>query len=321
MSSPDGRLKVLYAGQSTGLEAVRATLGDRALVTEVAETPEAVAAALPRADVYFATLKVKLDASMIASAPALRLVVSPTTGSDHVDLAALEQAGIPFFSLKNDRPFLNNITPTAELAFLHVLAAARHLRAAIAQPLANEWDSQRVAGMTLYGRTLGIVGVGRLGTWMSRYATAFSMRVLGTDPSPVSWPDGVERMTLDELLPHSDFVTLHVHLSDATRGLIGERQIRLMKSGAVLINTSRGAIVDERAVLAALKSGHLGGYGCDVLEGETDGNIGAHPLVEYARTHPEVIITPHMGGVSPDALRRTAAFTAEKILAHFGLNA
>lgn len=319
MSCPALPLNVVYAGQLVGLEAVRETLGELATVWPVDETREAVAAALTGADVYFATLKVRLDASMIAGAAQLRLVVSPTTGSDHVDLDALERAGIPFFNLKTDREFLNNITPTAELAFLHVLAAARRFRSAVAQPLAGEWDSQRVAGLTLYGRTLGVIGVGRLGTWMARYGRAFGMRVIGADPAPLSWPEGVERLTLDQLLPQADFVTIHVHLSPQTRRLIGAREVALMKPGAVLVNTSRGALVDEDAVLAALRRDHLGGYGCDVLEGEMDGPIASHPLVEYARHHPQVIITPHMGGVSPDALRRTAAFTARKILTHFGL--
>jgi D-3-phosphoglycerate dehydrogenase len=313
-------LRVIYAGQPVGLTAVRDALGAHASVVDVPETREAVSAALPTADVYFATMKVRLDADLIASARQLKLVVSPTTGSDHVDLAALDSRRIPFFCLKTDRDFLNNITPTAELAFLHVLAAARHFRAAIDQPLSGTWDSQRVAGLTLNGRTLGIIGVGRLGTWMGRYGRAFRMRVIGTDPSPLSWPEEVERATLDEVLSQSDFVTIHVHLSDATRRLIGARELALMKRGAVLVNTSRGAIVDEPAVLDALQTGQLGAYGCDVLEGETEGPIDAHPLVEYARRHPNVIITPHMGGVSPDALRRTADFTARKILAHFGLH-
>lgn len=312
-------LRVLYAGQPVGLEAVRETLGPHAVVENIREMRDAIAAALPRADVYFATLRIRLDAEMIGAAPHLRLVVSPTTGSDHVDLAALERAGVPFFSLKSDRDFLNNITPTAELAFLHVLAAARHLRSAIAQPLSGQWDSQQVAGLTLFGRTLGIIGVGRLGTWMARYGRAFGMNVLGTDPSPLSWPEEARRCTLEEVLAQSDFVSIHVHLTERTRRLVGARELAMMKRGAVLVNTSRGAIVDEHAVLEALERGYLGAYGCDVLEGETDGPIDRHPLVEYAREHPNVIITPHMGGVSPDALRRTAAFTARKILTHFAL--
>jgi D-3-phosphoglycerate dehydrogenase len=299
---------------------VRDTLGSHATVLVADETREAIAPALCDVDVYFATLKVRLDAAMIAAAPRLRLVVSPTTGSDHVDLAALQQRDIPFFSLKTDRAFLNNITPTAELAFLHVLAAARRLREALAQPLRGEWDSQKVAGMTLYGRTLGIIGVGRLGTWLGRYGRAFGMRVVGTDPAPLSWPEEVERASLDDVLRQSDFVSIHVHLSEQTRRLIGARELALMKRGAVLINTSRGAIVDEAAVLDALRADALGGYSCDVLEGETDGPIAEHPLVRYAQDHSHVVITPHMGGVSPDALRRTAAFTAAKILTHFGLN-
>lgn len=314
-------LTVVYSGQPAAVPAVRDTLGTAATVVEVPETREAILAALPAADVYFAPIKVRLDAEMIAAATRLRLVVTASTGSDHADQAALAARGIPFLNLKNDREFLNSITPTAELAFLHILAAARHLRAALEQPLAGRWDSQLVAGRTLYGRTLGVIGVGRLGTWVARYGRAFGMTVLGTDPSAASWPEGVERVELEPLLERADFISIHVHLTDQTRGLLSAARLERIKPGAALINTSRGALVDEAAVLAALRAGRLAAYGCDVLDGELERPIGTHPLVEYARSHPEVTITPHMGGVSLDALARTAAFTARKILTHFGLSA
>lgn len=305
--------KVVYCGQAAGVDGVVKVLDGVAAVEVVPEERAAIQRALATADVFFATLRVRLDRELIAAAPRLRFVVSPTTGSDHVDMQALAERGIPFACLKGERTFLNTITPTAELAFFHILAASRRMREALAQPLAGEWNSQKVAGAMLYEKTLGVIGVGRLGTWMSRYGQAFGMTVVGTDPEATVWPDGVARVSLDDLLASADIVTIHVHLSEATRRLIGAAQLARMKKGAILVNTSRGAIVDEAAVLEALKSGHLGAYGCDVLEGETDGPIADHPLVQYAKDHPNVIITPHIGGVSPDAIRRTAEFMARKV--------
>jgi phosphoglycerate dehydrogenase-like enzyme len=313
-------LTVVYSGQAAAVPAVRETLGAHAVIVEVPEHRDAILDALSRADVYFATIKVRLDAEMIANAPNLRLVVTASTGSDHADQVALSARGIPFLNLKHDREFLNTITPTAELAFLHVLAAARHLRAAVAQPLAGEWNSEAVAGRTLYQRSLGLVGLGRLGSWMARYGAAFGMRVLAHDPYVTNWPIGVERCDLDVLLAESDFISIHVHLSDETRGLLSADRIARIKAGAALVNTSRGAIVDEAAVIDALRSGRLAAYGCDVLDGELDAPIGDHPLVSYAREHSNVTITPHMGGVSLDALQRTAAFSAAKILHYFHLD-
>lgn len=307
------RVRVVHCGQRVAFEAVSDVLSGLADVEDVPEDRESLARALPGAHAYVATLKVRLDRALIEAAPQLRFVASPTTGSDHIDLAALSERGIGFACLKGETPFLRTITPTAELAFLHVLAASRHFRAAVAQPLAGEWDSRRVAGATLYGKTLGIVGVGRLGSWMARYGQAFGMTVLGCDPVATDWPDGVERLDLHGLLSRADIVTLHVHLSDETRKMIGAPQLAVMKPTAILVNTSRGAIVDEAAVLAALEAGRLGHYGCDVLEGETDGPIADHPIVRYAHRHSNVLITPHMGGVSPDALRRTAGFMAQKV--------
>ncbi len=308
-----GRIQAVYCGQAAGFEAVRNVLLGVANVESVPEDRVSLERALAGAHVYFATLKVRLDRSLIDAAPHLRFVASPTTGSDHVDIEALSARGIAFACLKGERTFLNTITPTAELAFLHILAGCRKLRAAIAQPLAGEWNSQGVAGSILYGKTLGIVGVGRLGTWMARYGHAFGMTVIGCDPVATQWPEGVERVELGELMTRSDIVTLHVHLSDDTRRMIGPSQLALLKPTAILVNTSRGAIVDEAAVLEALEAGRLAHYGCDVLEGETDGPIADHPIVRYAHDHSNVLITPHVGGVSPDAIRRTAEFMAQKV--------
>ena len=149
---------------------------------------------------------------------------------------------------------------------------------------------------------------------MARYGRAFGMDVVGYDPELKSWPETITPMSLTEVVETSDVISVHVHLSDATRGLISAELFRRMKPGAIFLNTSRGAVADEAALLNALQSGHLSAAGLDVLEGEPA--IENHPLRQYAERHDNLLITPHCGGFSPDAVRIVCARAAEKIRDH-----
>jgi D-3-phosphoglycerate dehydrogenase len=141
------------------------------------------------------------------------------------------------------------------------------------------------------------------------------MDVIGYDPLLATFPDTIRKVPIEEICSESDFISIHVHLSPETTGLVSKSLIGRMQPGAILINTSRGAIVDEAALLAALESGCLGGAGLDVLDGEPD--TANHPLVRYAQTHDNLLITPHVGGFSPDAVRVVCAHAAGKIRAAF----
>jgi D-3-phosphoglycerate dehydrogenase len=165
--------------------------------------------------------------------------------------------------------------------------------------------------MMLNGRQLGIVGCGRIGGWVARYGRAFGMRVVGYDPLQESFPKEVARVSIETLISTSDFITIHVHLSDDTRGLISADLIRQFKPGAIFLNTSRGALVDEAALLEALESGRLAAAGVDVLDGEPD--VTDHPLRVYAQRRDNLLITPHCAGFSPDAVRIVCRRAAEKI--------
>ena len=169
-------------------------------------------------------------------------------------------------------------------------------------------------GLMLNGRRLGVIGCGRIGGWMARYARAFGMDVVGYDPFVESFPEGIERVSLEEVVSGSDAITVHVHLSAQTRGVVSADLFRRMKPGAIFLNTSRGAIADEAALLQALQSGHLSAAGVDVLDGEPE--IENHPLRRYAQSHANLLITPHCGGFSPDAVRVVCRRAAEKIRDH-----
>lgn len=201
-------------------------------------------------------------------------------------------------SLKNDTKFLDGITATAELAWALLLSVARRLPGAIAAARCGNWARDGFRGHQLSGKVLGIVGYGRLGCMMGEFGKAFRMPILACDVRPVKPARGVRMCSFAELLRESDVVSVHVHLDDKTRGLFGPKEFARMKPGAILVNTSRGAVLDESALLAALKSGRLAGAGLDVVEGEWRRDLDKHPLIRYARAHGQLVITPHIGGIT-----------------------
>ena len=307
-------LPILYLGPASGIAAVTTTLGSGFQVLSPATTPEAVLPLLPQVHAILdASMKVPLRQADLDSAVHLKLIATATTGADHIDSKALAARNIPLLTLKGQKQVLNELTPAAELSWMLLMACARHLRAANRHVEAGLWDRELFPGMLLKGRTLGLIGCGRIGGWMARYATAFGMRVIGHDPHlpEAEWPATIERTDLDTLLQNAHAVSIHVHLSDETRGLVGPREFALLRPGAILINTSRGAICDEDALLQALETNHLAGYGTDVLEGEPA--IQNSRVWQYAQTHDNCLITPHIGGFSPDAVDIVLKFAATRI--------
>lgn len=297
-------------------EALLGSLPQAAEIVWAAPSRELLLQRLGEFHVYLASLHVRLDREMIerAARGRLRLVATPSTGLDHIDLPALEAASITLFSLRGEQALLDRVTSTAEQAWGLLLAAVRRIPAGHAAACAGEWARDRFRGTQLAERTLGVVGVGRLGSMVAQYGMAFRMRVLGCDLRDFNIP-GVERVDLDTLLREADVVSLHVHLTPETRGLIGPAQFARMKPGVVLINTSRGAIIDEAALLEALRSGRVAAAGLDVIDGEWRADLKNHPLIEYARTHDNLVISPHVGGVTVEAQTITHAFLAERVKA------
>ena len=287
----------------------------------VVEPPDQrrLAANLGQYDAYVASLAVRVNDEALGNAGRLRVIATSSTGTDHIEMDRCRQIGIEVISLKDDIEFLRGITCTAELAFGLLLAVARNLPWAFDAAKQGFWGRDAFRGHQISGKTLGVLGVGRLGTMMARYGLAFRMRVLGCDVRKIEEP-GVEQVDMETLLRESDYLSVHVHLDDSTRGMLGKREFAAMKDGAVLVNTSRGAVLDEDALLNALVSGKLGGAGCDVICGEWDANLSDHPLVRYARTHQNLIIVPHIGGVTFEsqeaAMSRTCAKLAAWLAAH-----
>jgi D-3-phosphoglycerate dehydrogenase len=273
--------------------------------------------ALRPADALWVRLRHRVDAELLAAAPRLRFVASPTTGLNHVDLAAAARRGVSVLSLRGEVGFLREVRATAEHTLLLVLALLRHLPAAVAHARAGGWDRDRFKGHDLAGRTIGLVGYGRLGTMVARLLLAFEARVLATDPAidPREVGEGVRLVGLDELLAASDVVSLHASFSEENRGFFGGAAFARMKPGALFVNTARGELVDEAALVAALRSGHLAGAALDVLAGERSEGMANHPLVALSRELPSVLVTPHVGGCTVESMEKTELFLARKLCA------
>ncbi len=261
----------------------------------------------------------KITRGMIDAAPNLKVIASPTTGLNHIDLGAAEEKGIKVISLKGRRDFLDKIFATSEHTMALMLALLRRIPAAFNRVLSGEWNRQKFVGQEISGKTIGIVGLGRLGTRVAEIANAMGAKIIAADPhaNGDKAPQYVTMVQLPELLAGADIVSVHIPLEKETENLFGEHEFQTMKQGAFFINTSRGEVVNESALLRALESGHLGGAAVDVMAGE-DGS-GAHlagnSLISYAKNHDNLIITPHLGGATRESMALTEELIAREVVA------
>lgn len=296
----------------------RRTLQSFAQVDECTLSPAELRDRILDYDVLIVRFGHRVDRALLEAAGKLRFVVTAATGLDHVDLEAAKAHNVEVLSLQGEQDFLDSIKATAEHTWALLLALARRIPAATASVVNGRWNRDALIGSELRGRTIGIVGYGRLGRMVGRFATAFEMHVCACDPAPRSNGDEVRFLPFEALLQQSDVVSLHLPLTHATRGLVGPRQLELMKRGAWLINTSRGGVVDESALLAALEAGRLGGAALDVLVNEDSRSaawLEGHPLVAYASRHDNLLLTPHLGGATREAMAATEEFMARKLQA------
>ncbi|MCB2226141.1 MAG: hypothetical protein KQH53_05635 [Desulfarculaceae bacterium] len=265
-------------------------------------------------DVLITRLGHRIDAEVLDAGPELKALVTATTGLDHIDLEAAAARGVEVLSLRGEVEFLESVSATAEHTWGLLLALVRRILTAHASVLAGEWDRDSFKGRELMGRHLGCVGLGRLGRKVAAYALAFGMQVSAYDPAPQKWVHGVERCdSLEILLANSEILSLHPPYNEDTHGMIGAEELALLPEGAVIINTARGGLVDEAALLAALTSGRLAGAALDVLANEPGGGQAASPLIAHAREHGNLIITPHVAGATTESMAKTELFMARKL--------
>ncbi|MBI4657309.1 MAG: phosphoglycerate dehydrogenase [Verrucomicrobia bacterium] len=247
----------------------------------------------------------KVTRGVIAAAPQLRVVGRAGVGVDNVDVDAATQRGIVVMNTPG-----GNTISTAELTFSMLMALARKIPQAHMSMKAGEWNRKAFQGVELYNKTLGILGMGRIGSEVARRAIVFGMRVLAYDPYlALSRAKAlqVEMVELDELYARSDFITVHMPMTDETKGMINASAFAKMKKGVRVLNCARGGIIHEADLLAALQSGQVAGAALDVYEAEPP------PADLPLRALPQVIMTPHLGASTEEAQDNVGIEVAEAI--------
>jgi D-3-phosphoglycerate dehydrogenase len=294
--------------------AARETLASVATVDHLELTRSELLAAIPRYDGLIVRLGHQVGREIFDAGSRLQFVATATTGLNHINLEEARKRSIDVLSLRGEKEFLDQIWATAELTWALLLGLTRHIPGAALHTRKGGWEREAFIGRELAGKVLGIVGGGRLGSKVAGYGAAFAMRVLVCDPKYVALPPQAERVSLPELLTHSDIISIHVPYEPATHHLLGVEALARVKRGSVVINTSRGEVLDESAIVAALKDGRLSGFAGDVVSGE--GGIDwkeFSPLFRYAGTAANILLTPHIGGLTHESMAKTELFMAEKI--------
>ena len=256
------------------------------------QLPDGLQAALADADALVVRSAVQVDDALMEHAPKLRVVGRAGVGVDNIDADAATRRGVVVMNTPGA-----NAVAVAELTIGLMLALARKLPVANATMHAGKWEKKNLQGAELRGKTLGILGLGRVGLEVARRARGFGLEIIGSDPfvsAAVARENGIKLVSVEELMSGSDYITLHVGLTPQTAGVINAKTLAAMKKGVRIINCARGELVDEAALVAALKSGHVAGAALDVFTVEPPKDS---PYADLSN----VILTPHIAGSTAEA--------------------
>jgi D-3-phosphoglycerate dehydrogenase len=247
-----------------------------------------------------------VTADLLRYAPQLRVIARAGTGLDNVDVAAATRRGIVVMNTPG-----GNAEATAEHTISLIMCAHRHIAQAVASMKEGKWEKKRFQGREMAGRTLGVIGLGKVGSIVSKLASrGLKMNVLGYDPvttAEAASQAGVKLVSLNDIFLRSDVITVHTPLNDETRGMINAAAFDKMKDGVIVINCARGGIIDEDALLSALESGKVAAAGLDVYSVSPPGE---HPLV----VHPRVVTTPHLGASTGEAQINVSVTVVNQII-------
>lgn len=258
------------------------------------------------------SLRIPITAEMVEAMPRVRLIQQPSTGYDHIDVEACRRRGIPVANIGGA-----NTNSVAEHTIALALILLRRILHAHERLLRGEWAQGELMEVAadLEGKTWGIVGLGRIGRAVAQRVGGLGATVIYHDVAPLPGAEaelGVAHRPLVRLLSEADVVSLHLPLTPSTRGLLGERELRMMRPTALLINPSRGELVDEAALARAVREGWIAGAGVDVFS--TEPPPPDHPLLAAAREGYPIVVTPHIAGATADARLRIIQVTVENVL-------
>ena len=279
----------------TGLEMLRALPGFEVVET-AGKGPEALDAALGEAVALVVRSETKVTAAMIGKAPKLKVIARAGMGTDTIDVEEASRRKIPVLTAPGA-----NSNSVAEYTFALLLALARKISPSSASLAAGKWDRKPYEGSELRDKTLGLLGLGRIGGRVASIAKGFGMTVIGYDPVVTAEQAehlGIDLMPLDMVIQRADVLSLHVKLNSSTRHMIDERRLNLAKKGVLIVNTARGALIDDAALVKALADGRVGGAALDVYDPEP------LPADSVLRTGTNVLLTPHLAASTAEAQTR-----------------
>lgn len=299
------RPRVLIADKiaDVGIEILR---GEADVTVQTGMKPDELLATIPDFEALVVRSATKVTAEVLTAATALRVVGRAGVGVDNIDVEEATRRGIVVVNTAGGSTYA-----TAEHTMAMMLAMARNVPQAMASLSRGEWTPSKFLGFELRGKTLGVFGLGRIGTQVARRANAFAMRVIATDPyvsREHAEANGVQLVPLDQLLREADILTLHATLTNETSHLLGDEEFAQMKEGARIVNCARGALIDEAALRRALDAGHIAGASLDVFAKEPPKDS---PLLN----HPKVVHTPHLAASSEEAQLDIAVDLANTVLA------
>jgi D-3-phosphoglycerate dehydrogenase len=272
----------------------RAALDRIGHVTAKRMTRKELEQVIPNMDAIFIRVDTSVDAALMDKAKKLKIIGSVTTGLNHVDVEAANKRGIKVVNLHG-----THTISTAQYTMAMMLSLCRNIPWAYDNVRKGRWERYKFIGTELEGKTLGIIGLGKIGLQVAAYAKAFGMKVVAYDPY-AKQGDVPLLDSLDKVLAQADVLTIHAMLTKETNGLFGAKQFNMVKKGAYLVNTARAEIVNQEALLNALNSGQLRGAAFDVFIKEPiDGTD--DPMVKYAIEHTNLILTPHIGASTREA--------------------
>lgn len=257
-----------------------------------------------------------IDAQMINKAIKLKYILTPTTGLNHIDRVTCNKKNIKILSLFGESKFLSTIPSTAEHTWALILSLVRKIPEAFDSVKDGVWERDLFRSHNLNALSLGVLGLGRVGKQVAHIANALNMKVYGYDFKEIdSIPNVKVVANIIELMKVSDILSIHVNLTTKNKLLINKSNLQYAKSGMYIINTSRGELINEKDLVAYLVSGQLKGVAVDVLKNEFNTNLrNLSPLLAYAKENNNVIITPHIAGVTEESMQMTEDFIVNKLL-------
>ncbi|MDT0643035.1 NAD(P)-dependent oxidoreductase [Zunongwangia sp. F363] len=264
-------------------------------------------------DVLIVRLNHQIDKELLEKAANLKFILTPTTGLNHIDISEAEKKNIKIISLKGETEFLTTIPSTAEHTLALMLSLLRKIPAANNQVLKGNWDRDLFKSHNLNSLTLGILGYGRVGRQMADFAKALNMpwKFFDVDTRKKKYPESIEE--LQSFLSEINVLSIHIPLHDENINYLNASNLKYLKKGSYIINTSRGEIIEERALSELLQNGHLAGLATDVLKDELNPELrNDNPLLKLAKLFDNIIITPHIAGATYESMWLTEEFIIKK---------